>query len=274
VADAGFGSGYDDGFLGTPVPPPGPGAWAADLVEVDGRSRLDYTHFSLVLSRSRRLARWVAWNIDGTTLLGDDDDSIGREGLDFRPDPRVPATVQTLDDVYRDNPLDRGHLARRRDLLWGPRADAVRANADSFYFTNITPQMDTFNQSVWHGLWGLLENAVLAEVRLDDERVSVLGGPVLGEDDRAFRGTQVPREFWKVLAYRLGGDLRARSFLLTQDLTRLESVSPLDEFRTYEVTPDELSRRTGLDFPDVLQPPPAARSAAPRVLEGLGDVSW
>ena len=65
---------------------------------------LTYTHFSLVLSRSRRLTRWVAWNIDGETLL--EDDRVSREGVDFRPDRRVPEETQTLDDVYLDNPHD------------------------------------------------------------------------------------------------------------------------------------------------------------------------
>ena len=272
-----FGSGYDEGFLVRSVPPPGPGVWAADLVEVDGSAQLDYTHFSLVMSRSRRLARWVAWNIDGTTLLDEDDDSVSRAGLEFRADPRVPAEVQTLDDVYRDNPLDRGHLARRRDLLWGPRGEAVQANADSFYFTNIAPQVDTFNQSMRHGLWGLLENAVLAEVRLDDRRLSVYAGPVLRDDDPAYRSTQVPLEFSKVLAYAMDGALRARSFLLTQSLDHLETSSPLDAFRTYEVTLEELEARTGLVFADVLvqaQAPVGVRPDAPRELTGLGDVAW
>ena len=275
MAETVFGTGYDAAFLGTDVPPPGPGIHADDLVELDGSPELTYAHFSLVLSRSRRLTRWVAWNIDGSTLLGDEDDSISRAGLDFRADPRVPAELQTLDDVYRDNPLDRGHVARRRDLLWGPRADAVRANADSFYFTNICPQIETFNQSLRHGLWGLLENAVLAEVRLDDRRLSLVGGPVLADDDRAYRTTQVPAEYWKVLAYRLEGELRSRSFLLTQDLSRLEGVSPLDEFRTYEVSSTELGRRTGLAFSDVpALTSEAAADRAPRLLDGLGDISW
>ncbi|CAN5657937.1 hypothetical protein BH10ACT10_BH10ACT10_01400 [soil metagenome] len=102
---------------------------------------------------------------------------------------------------------------------------ANRANCDSFYFTNSTPQRDTFNQSGRHGEWGVLENALIAEVQLDLSRVSVLVGPVLGEDDPAYRGVQVPLELWKTLVYRVGGALRARSFLLTQSLAGVEAVS-------------------------------------------------
>ena len=270
---AAFGSGYDPGFLGLDVPHPDAGDLAADLVEGPDGPVLTYTHFSLVLSRSRRLTRWVAWNIDGETLL--DDDAVSREGVNFRPDPRIPEETQTLDDVYRDNPLDRGHVARRRDLLWGGLEEAQRANEESFTYTNICPQMQGFNQSSRRGLWGLLEDAVLAEVRLHPRRISVYGGPVLHADDPAYRGTQVPREYWKVLAYRMQGALRARAFLLTQSLDGLERVGPLDEFRTYAVPLDELAERTGLGFPSALaEAAPEARTAPPRRLLGLGDVDW
>ncbi len=90
-------------------------ALADEAVLLDGTPVIDYTHFSLTMSRSRRRARWVAWNIDGADF--EIADSISRDGVDFRPDPRLPADVQTLEDVYADNPLDRGHLARRADLL-------------------------------------------------------------------------------------------------------------------------------------------------------------
>jgi len=43
---------------------------------------------------------------------------------DFRLDPRLPADAQTGEDVYAGNDLDRGHLARRSDLLWGTLDDA------------------------------------------------------------------------------------------------------------------------------------------------------
>jgi endonuclease G len=102
--------------------------------------------FSLSLSRSRKLARWVAWNIDGATLPDDNDDdssSPGRAGLSFRTDPRNDDESQTLTAVYDDNRLDRGHIARRADLLWGDRTDAELANKDSFYLTNITHRWTT-----------------------------------------------------------------------------------------------------------------------------------
>lgn len=237
------GTGFDTDFLTEPVNPPT--CDPAELLTVDGQIEIRYMHFSLALHTERRLARWVAWNIDGATRW--DGDDISRAGIAFQPDPRVPTAAQVTDPVYAGNRLDRGHLARRADLLWGSWSEAQIANRHSFYFTNITPQMDNFNQSRQNGIWGRLENGVLAAT--GSARVSVLAGPVLAPDDPEYRGVQVPLVFWKVLVYRpTGQQLRARAFMVTQSLKGLRAADPLDEFATYEVTLDELAARTGLGF--------------------------
>ncbi len=125
------------------------------------------THFSLAMSASRRFCRWVAWNVDGNGLQ-----QLSRSGIEFKRDPAYRAEYQVDDDLYTNNRLDRGHIARRSDLLWGTREEAQRANTDSFLFTNIAPQLDDFNQSVKHGLWGQLEDAIYEGVSVDDLRLS------------------------------------------------------------------------------------------------------
>ncbi|WP_367281548.1 DNA/RNA non-specific endonuclease [Paeniglutamicibacter sulfureus] len=45
-----------------------------------------------------------------------------------------------------------------------------RANCDSFYYGNIAPQMDDFNQSSQEGIWGRLENALYEDVDVQDLR--------------------------------------------------------------------------------------------------------
>ncbi len=241
--------GYDSSFLGVPVPAPVPGATLLPDVArtVDGDTVVEHVHFSLQMSASRRFALWVAWNIDGGALK-----ALSRKGQRFVRDPQIAEHLQVGDELYAGNRLDRGHIARRADLVWGSLPVAKRANRDSFCFTNIAPQMDDFNQSARDGVWGRLEDAVFAEVDVEDLRVSVFGGPVLAADDRVYRGVGIPREFWKVLAFREEGALRARAFLLTQSLDDL-AVLHLDEFRVFQVTLPELEARTGLRFPDVLR---------------------
>src|SRR3954463_13537868 len=119
--------------------------------------------------------------------------------------------------LYAQNQLDRGHIARRADLLCGTREQAQQANSDSFCFTNITPQLAGFNQSRQHGLWGELEDAIYEDVDVDDLRISVFGGPIFKDTDFAYRNVPVPRSFWKLIAYVEAGTLNAKAFVLTQD---------------------------------------------------------
>lgn len=279
------GSGYDRDFLGTGIAPPVGVDGDGDLVTVPGGgTELTYTHFSVALHRARRLARWVAWNIDGATRW--DGDDIPRRGLRFRTDPRVPVAAQVGDELYRDNPLDRGHLARRADLLWGSRAEAEAANRDSFYFPNITPQMDTFNQSGQDGVWGRLENALLATTGAG--RVSVFAGPVFADDDPVYRDVEIPLSYFKVLVYREGtwpvgrppsGAVRARAFVLTQTLAGLRTATPLDEFVTDELTLVALTDRTGLRFDPALATTAAdertvVATGGSRRIRELADIDW
>ncbi len=271
---AAAGDGYDPSFLGVEVPAPVPGDGVlADVAHtVDGGTVVRHVHFSLQMSASRRLALWVAWNIDGGALK-----ALSRRGLRFVQDPQVAGDGQVGDELYAGNRLDRGHIARRADLVWGSMPVAAAANRDSFYFTNIAPQLDDFNQSARDGVWGRLEDAVLADVDVEDLRVSVFGGPVLAPDDRVYRGVQLPREYWKVLAFRADGVLRARAFLLAQALDRFEAFD-LDEFRVFQVTLPELEARTGLCFPDVLRaadtPELPGLAGTREPLGGLDDIRW
>ncbi|WP_121394096.1 DNA/RNA non-specific endonuclease [Actinokineospora cianjurensis] len=265
--------GYDPDFLDVTLPVPGlDPALDDDAVRLEGTSTVDYTHFSLALSRSRRFARWVAWNIDGGRMH-----KLARTGIPFSKDPRLPAQVQVGDEVYAGNRLDRGHLARRADLLWGSLSEARAANRDSFRFTNITPQVDDFNQSVRQGLWGRLEDALYADVEVDRLRVSVFGGPVLGADDRVYRGVALPREFWKVIASVQSGALRASAFVLTQNLNRVESLE-FEEFRVYQVAVAELGERVGLRFAQELTAadtaPPVAQDLDRAPLGSLDQIAW
>lgn len=134
-------TGFDTELLGTPVSLPDHHSdIAEDLVQINGSPILDYTHFPLVLSRSRRLARWVGWNINGTHLQ-----PLSRTGINFTKDPHIPAEDHAGNNLNGNNGLDRGHLARRSDLTCGPDTEAHQANKDSFHFTNVTPQMEDSN---------------------------------------------------------------------------------------------------------------------------------
>lgn len=124
--------GYKHRFLGTVVPPPVPADSGSETVI------LPYTDFSVVFRPDRRLAEATAVTIDGANLID------APRNDDWRFDPRNPEAQQAGGPVYKDNPLDKGHLARRLDPVWG--VEASTANSDTFHYTDTAWQMDIFNQ--------------------------------------------------------------------------------------------------------------------------------
>lgn len=107
------GTGYQVNFLtGFVVSLPDTTAIAEDVLPVpeNAASRLDYEHFSVVMSKSRRLALFTAVNIDGSTSV-----SIPRGGDPWAFDGRIPEEALAGDELYANNDFDRGHLVRRED---------------------------------------------------------------------------------------------------------------------------------------------------------------
>lgn len=253
-------TGYDPTFLTVDVPLP--------AVHTTVRE-LPYVHFTVLLDPARRLAALTAVNIDGASLL-----DLGR-GDDWHYDERVPDDEQTGPDVYASNDLDRGHLVRRRDPVWGDRSVAAAANVDTFSFTNAAPQAAEFNQS--KELWLGLEDQVLQYASTHRQRLTVFTAPVLFDDDAPYRGVRLPRRFFKVAAWTTsdGGSLRTAAYLLDQS-PELEGVDleaafarahelgdppPLGPYRTYQVPVRDIAEMTGFDLAqlaeaDTLQPVP------------------
>jgi endonuclease G len=251
--------GYDPGFLAhrLPLPVPGP------AVAADASEELRYHHFSVVMHRRRALALFTAVNIDGRQTRAPE-----RTGDRWFLDPRLPASEQTGEAVYRDNPLDRGHLVRRRDPAWGcTDAIAKAANDDTFHFTNAAPQHHAFNAG--RTLWVGLEDYVLGNADTRDLRVSVLTGPVLADDDEVYRGVQLPRQFWKVAAMvKEDGTLSATGYLLSQEAL-LDDLPGEEEFsygayRTFQVPVRRIAELCGLGLEPYVAADPLERfEAAP-----------
>lgn len=263
--------GYDSDFLGIPLPLP------LSTTPADQLADLEYTHFSVILNRRRRLAQVTAVNIDGAQL-----EDVPR-GDDWHLDDRVPESEQAGPALYANNDLDRGHLVRRRDPVWGP--DAALANTDTFSYTNAAPQVNDFNQS--KELWLGLEDHVLEFADASDQKVSVFTGPVFAESDPTYRQIQLPKKFWKVAVWLSGESLAAAGFLLDQgvflDRLTLPTAWTIDDppdlgpFRTFQLAIDEISRLTGIAFDgleaaDRFEPRPGLLPGDWTMIEATADI--
>lgn len=267
--------GYRSDFLGVDVPLPDVGAWASDLPEVRGGGTvLRYQHFSVQPCASRRCALFTATNIDGARAV-----PMPTRWFKSTPwayDGRLARRFQMGPELYDDNPIDRGHLTRRLDPVWGTFDEAKRANDHTFYWTNCAPQHEGFNRedTTWGGVEDYIRDNALAHAL----RVTVFTGPVLAADDPRYRGTfKLPRAFWKVVVMRrdTDGALSATAYLLTQAdlLADLESPFVFGAWRTYQVSITTVEAHTGLGFPHLRAHDPlhTAEEGAPAALPLLSD---
>lgn len=240
LVDPNYGNrmGYDPSFLGIDVPLPTVSDDSV-LARLDsGETVIPYEHFSLAMHKERRLAVFVAGNIDLRHEKKEPEHGrdYSRKGLNgftndsvetWLLDPRIPDAHQLPDRFFtKDNKaFDKGHLFRREAATWGDSyAQVQRANGDTFHVTNCSPQVLGFNRSNRRGIWGKLENEI---GRADDDKLVVFAGPVLAEEDRSFIGVdddgavsvKIPSRFWKIVMASNSGNLEAFAFLLEQNLT-------------------------------------------------------
>ncbi|WP_173922572.1 DNA/RNA non-specific endonuclease [Agromyces sp. Marseille-P2726] len=229
---------------------------------------LDYVHFSVVLDSVRRLARVTGVNVDGALLV-----EVERADR-WHLDERIPADWQAGPAIYADNDLDRGHLVRRRDPVWGSPEVTARANSDTFHYTNAAPQASGFNQS--KELWLGLEDHVLEHARVHRQRLSVFTAPLLDTDDPSYRGIRIPLRFWKIAAWNSGADqLAAIGFVVDQsplvETGGLREPAPgeapaLGPFRTFQVPIGDIAALTGLAMPELVE--------ADRIPATVAEAGW
>lgn len=304
--------GYDADFLGSNLPLPGVQAEAlthvysvqdyldhcaasddVPAIDVEGLDPaqpcvLAYHHFSLVMNKTRRLVLWTASNADYRDASRDDRPRAAFGTEDWAVDPRLPVQFQMTDpDFYKPaTRIDRGHLVRRDDNCWGQTPLEVEfANADSYHWTNCTPQHELFNQESPRGreyagrkgIWGQFEQHIAKQIRDNGGRATLFAGPVLRDTDPAKDfgdgPVQYPLKFWKVVVVPTSTSqtpvLAAYAFLFDQtraikEFGLLKTVESIDvtAFDRQRTTLEAIEELTGVSFPAALRQAERNASAA------------
>ncbi|MEO1118999.1 MAG: DNA/RNA non-specific endonuclease [Pseudomonadota bacterium] len=251
---------------------------------------LDYQNFSVIMDSEHLFALITATNIDGGEYKPVDRESGEvREGESWYIERRIDRDAFIDQSFYSgwSHIFDRGHLTRRNDPTWGTKTEAERANADTFHFTNCSPQQWRFNQTA--AFWQGIEQYVLEEGlsgQQGTKNLTVLQGPVYTDaadmDDPIFADdVRIPTAYWKLVVWRSGGTNKAVAMITSQSAL-------LDEFRgfaggsdddvsveEFRVSTRDLEDRTGLDFSQFHAIDTIADGGAPTVGEAIRRLqSW
>ena len=196
------------------------------------------TGYTLAYDKKTKTPQWVAWELTKEETKGN------HERTDkFLPDPNVEgAKVVTTD--YTGSGYDRGHMAPAGDMKW-----SKKAMEESFYMSNICPQIHHLNTGDW--------NELEANTRKWARRygsVYVTCGPIYNGSRRTqYIGknrVKVPDAFFKVILIQSPKKTCALGFFFENEAGQ----RPLNE---YLVSIDYLEQTTGIDFfpalPDELE---------------------
>ena len=215
-----------------------------------GEQVVRHTGFSLVYNETYEQASWVAYE-----LTSDETISKFERTNRFLVDPKISSGSADNAD-YTGSGYDKGHLAPAGDMEW-----SAESCAESFYFSNMSPQVPAFNRGIWETLEEFVRNNAVA-----NEAVYVVTGPILTSGLPVIGHNQVavPKYYYKVILDYRDPSKKGIGFILPNQ----ESHNPI---QSYSMSIDEVEKSTGINFFPKL---PATEE---KQLEGMFDInawSW
>lgn len=194
---------------------------------IDQHAIIHHTGFSLLYSETHEQAAWVGYVLRASQLGG------GVERKDnFKADPKVVTGSATPND-YRGSGYDRGHLAPAADLAW-----SEASMDDSFFMSNMSPQLPGHNRGVWKRLEELVRDWAS-----DSDSLYVITGPILkpGLPTVGPNEVSVPEAYFKAIFHYQGEQSKCIAFIVPNEA----SSEPLQRFA---VNVDSVEQITGFDL--------------------------
>lgn len=216
-------------------------------------------NYSLEYDVTRRHARWVCFSFDAETAAK----NVSRTNA-WSWDPKVPAVYDTS-SFFRGSGYSRGHLVASEDRVY-----SEAANEQTFYYTNMSPQLQSHNAGIWHRLerrvqdWA--DDRALCDVLYVAKGGTIADGQI--KEERIKGKIVIPKYYWMAILAKKGTDYHAIAFW-----TEHRSYEKGTHIPTLTISVQELERRTGLDFfyhlPDAVErrveaESPTSRSAMQR----------
>lgn len=160
---------------------------------------------------------------------------------DFRPDPEVPPAARATLQDYAGQPYDRGHVSPA-----GNNTESAAAMSQSFFLTNMVPQVPNNNRGIWKQIETLVRDWT---VRNGD--IFVISGSIYNPQYKVIgNGLGVPDGLFKIVVDPK--HQRVIAFMLPN------APAGANDYPKYVVPVTEVERVTGIRFFPGL--PPAAQA--------------
>jgi len=188
---------------------------------------IKHDYYTLSYSEKHEQAEWVAYELKKSYLRSSD-----YKRPYFIEDPKVKTGSADYKN-YKKSGYDKGHLCPAGDMEF-----ALNAYNDTFFTSNISPQLHDFNA----GLWNRLEEKVRYWATKYDGIYVITGGilqpslKTIGQEK-----VSVPNYFYKILLDNSNGQYRMIAFLVPSK----NSDKPIYDFT---VSVDSIEKMTGIDF--------------------------
>lgn len=194
-------------------------------ISKQGCQIIKHRNYNLCYSEQFEQALWVAYELTSEETMG----TVNRTD-NFRVDPLISTGSSTLKD-YQGSGYDRGHLAPAGDMGFDHEA-----MSESFYMSNMSPQLPGFNRGIWKNLESLVRQ--WADV---NGMIHVFTGGIPSSTDPTIGSNQVcvPSKFYKVIYAPASHEMIA--FIL-------ENKKSSANLKDYAIRVDDVEIFTGIDF--------------------------
>jgi endonuclease G len=194
-------------------------------------SFVNHTGYSVSYNQNFRQANWVSYQLTRveTSKLFD------RENK-FVADPLIPGTDLSLD--YEKSGYDRGHLAPAADMGF-----SKITMAESFYYSNMSPQIPGFNRGIWKQLEGQTRNWAI-----EYDSLYIVVGPIFSDSMKTIGPHQVavPNSYYKVILDNHKGKEKMIGFVMKNESSK-------NSLQSFVVAVDRIEVLTNFDFFPILE---------------------
>lgn len=193
----------------------------------DDKDYIKHFAYSLVYNEENEQADWVSYQLLASELVPN------FERTDkFLVDTIVLSGTADNSD-YKNSGYDKGHLAPAADMTWNEQA-----MKESFYFSNISPQLPGFNR----GIWKKLEEKVRDWAKIY-EVIYVTTGPICDQSTQTIgdNAVMIPTHFYKTILIYNDSIKQSIGFVFPNEKCE-------GELFDYAATVDSIELITGNDF--------------------------